>query len=89
MAISPFFLWNCDSACFTLSLAAGIQWITGKEGKKRREEKGTAFVFSSSASSFLSYAALEIKEQKTLFVFLPSTLFLPCDFPRPQFPLLL
>lgn len=42
MAISFCSLWSCDSACFTCSLAARIQWITGREGKKRRQEKGNS-----------------------------------------------
>lgn len=42
MAISYFSLWSCDSACFTCSLAAKIQWITGGEGNKR-EERGISF----------------------------------------------
>lgn len=42
MAISFCSLWSCDSACFTCSLAARIQRITGREGKKRRQEKGNS-----------------------------------------------
>lgn len=65
---------------------SGLQEERGRKGDRRKE---TALVFSSSASSFLRYAALELKEQKTLFVFLQSTLIGPCDFARPQFLLLL
>lgn len=67
-----FFLWRCS------------YW---KRGKKKRN-KESDLVFLSSASSFLRCAtSLELKEQKTFFLFLQSTLTLPSDFLRPQFPL--
>lgn len=60
-----------------------------ERGIKDERRKGSVLVFSSSAFSFLSSAALELKEQKTLLVFPESTLILPCDFLSPQLPLVL
>lgn len=56
--------------------------------RKRGEEKKTGERNQPVLSSFLRFAALEAKEQKTLFVSSQSTWILPCDFPRPQFPVI-
>lgn len=55
--------------------------------EKRREEKISLSIFL--LCLFLPQIGLETKEQKTLFLFLQTSLILPSEFLEPQFPLLL
>lgn len=80
MATSYCSLWSRS----TWSLAARIQRVTGREGKKRRQEKGI------SLGAFLlpQICSFGSKRTETLFVSSQSIRILPCDFPRPQFPVI-